>query len=180
MKVQQIFNNPSIVQMMSRWNDKQYIRLAKQKEANFCFLIKKVNIENEFDRKCLEELGPFDSGGVNEVYITMKLLTEGIKVFNVDRQNLEAMEKIDINILLSDYCQPFSTIVIEFPEDFSEKKLCQDVKPIFCVLHRPTEENILLGGVWNSTFQVCTFQFYKNTTIENNIEQYSNHDGGRN
>jgi hypothetical protein len=51
------------------------------------------------------------------------MLSEGPKVFAFDALACEALENFDLSVSTADYLQPFPTVVIELPEDYTKKRV---------------------------------------------------------
>ncbi len=58
-----------------------------------------------------------------ESYVMSHTLAEGPKVFTFDALTCEALENFDLSIATSDYLQPFPSVVIQLPEDFTRKRV---------------------------------------------------------
>jgi hypothetical protein len=68
-----------------------------------------------------------------ETLVMSRTLAEGPKVFNFDALTCEALENFDLSISTTDYQQPFPSVVIELPPDYSRKR----VVPFDAGLHSP-------------------------------------------
>lgn len=89
-----------------------------------------------------------------ECYLSAKILGEGPKVFCPDQMNLEAMENIEIGIELSDYNQPYPTMIVELPEKYLEEKVAYC--PQFDCKHTP----IMIGIHHDKEIMVCGIYFW--------------------
>jgi hypothetical protein len=58
-----------------------------------------------------------------EGYVTSRMLAEGPKVFAFDALTCEALENFDLNVATPDYLQPFPTVVIELPSDYTRQRV---------------------------------------------------------
>src|SRR3954471_21083241 len=57
-----------------------------------------------------------------ESYVTSRTVSEGPKVFAFsDSLTCEALEQFDLSITTTDYLQPFPSVVIELPDDYTRK-----------------------------------------------------------
>jgi hypothetical protein len=56
-----------------------------------------------------------------ESYVMSRMLSEGPKVFAFDALTCEALENFDLSVSAADYLQPFSSVVVELPEDYTRK-----------------------------------------------------------
>src|ERR1022692_3862611 len=57
-----------------------------------------------------------------ESYVMSRMLSEGPKVFAFDALTCEALENFDLNVSTADYLQPFPTVTIELPHDYTKKR----------------------------------------------------------
>ena len=57
-----------------------------------------------------------------ESYVVSRMLSEGPKVFAFDALTCEALENFDLSVSTADYMQPFPTVVIELPQDYTKKR----------------------------------------------------------
>jgi len=51
------------------------------------------------------------------------MLSEGPKVFAFDALTCEALENFDLSVSTADYLQPFPSVVIELPSDYTRKRV---------------------------------------------------------
>jgi hypothetical protein len=58
-----------------------------------------------------------------ESYVMSRMLREGPKVFAFDALTCEALENFDLNVSTADYLQPFPTVTIELPQDYTKKRV---------------------------------------------------------
>ena len=58
-----------------------------------------------------------------ESYVTSRMLREGPKVFAFDALTCEALENFDLSVPTADYLQPFPTVTIELPQDYTKKRV---------------------------------------------------------
>jgi hypothetical protein len=58
-----------------------------------------------------------------ESYVVSRMLSEGPKVFSFDALTCEALENFDLSVSTADYLQPFPTVVIELPQDYTKKRV---------------------------------------------------------
>jgi hypothetical protein len=52
-----------------------------------------------------------------------RTLAEGPKVFAFDALTCEALENFDLSVAAADYLQPFPSVVIELPADYTKKQV---------------------------------------------------------
>lgn len=58
-----------------------------------------------------------------ESYVMSRMLREGPKVFAFDALTCEALENFDLNLSTTDYLQPFPTVIVELPQDYTKKRV---------------------------------------------------------
>src|SRR5271165_3502167 len=58
-----------------------------------------------------------------ESYVMSRMLSEGPKVFAFDAVTCEALENFDLSVTTADYLQPFPSVVIELPADYTRKRV---------------------------------------------------------
>jgi len=58
-----------------------------------------------------------------ESYVMSRMVSEGPKVFAFDALTCEALENFDLSVPTADYLQPFPTVVIELPENYTKKRV---------------------------------------------------------
>jgi hypothetical protein len=58
-----------------------------------------------------------------ESYAMSRTLAEGPKVFAFDALACEALENFDLNVATADYLQPFPSVVVELPADYTRKRV---------------------------------------------------------
>src|SRR5271165_4388921 len=58
-----------------------------------------------------------------ESYVMSRMLSEGPKVFAFDALACEALENFDLSVSTADYLQPFPSVVIELPADYTKKRV---------------------------------------------------------
>jgi hypothetical protein len=68
-----------------------------------------------------------------ESYVMSRTLSEGPKLFTFDALTCEALENFDLSVSTADYLQPFPSVVIELPADYSQRR----VVPFEEGQHRP-------------------------------------------
>jgi hypothetical protein len=58
-----------------------------------------------------------------ESFVMSRTLAEGPKVFTFDALTCEALENFDLSVATADYLQPFPSVVIELPADYTRKRV---------------------------------------------------------
>jgi hypothetical protein len=58
-----------------------------------------------------------------EAYVMSRTLAEGPKVFAFDALTCEALENFDLSVATADYLQPFPSVVIELPENYTKERV---------------------------------------------------------
>jgi hypothetical protein len=111
------------------------------------------------------------------------VLVNGPKVFQPSCQNLEALEQMDLNVDFPSYVQPFQTVIIEFPEQYSKKMIvknfCQDPSfsptdehdPAYVILYHSPEKQILLVNVQFTSGSLYTTILWPRLGPETTLEQ---------
>jgi len=84
-----------------------------------------------------------------ESFVMSRMLTEGPKVFSFDAVTCEALENFDLNVSTADYMQPFPSVVIELPQDYTKKRVVPfdagNHAPDFVIVrHEPKAECVLV------------------------------------
>jgi len=84
-----------------------------------------------------------------ESFVMSRMLTEGPKVFSFDAVTCEALENFDLNVSTADYMQPFPSVVIELPQDYTKKRIVPfdsgNHAPDFVIVrHEPKAECVLV------------------------------------
>jgi hypothetical protein len=74
-----------------------------------------------------------------ESYVMSRTLAEGPKVFAFDALTCEALENFDLSVSTADYLQPFPSVVIELPADYTRKRVVGtgEVAEVFSDSGRP-------------------------------------------
>jgi hypothetical protein len=96
-----------------------------------------------------------------ESYVMSRTLAEGPKVFTFsDALTCEALENFDLNVATADYLQPFPSVVIELPQDYTEKRgvpFDQGTHvPDFVVARHEPEAGCVMVTMHLSSHQVLT------------------------
>lgn len=118
--------------------------------------------------------------------LEIQLLAEtfgcGPKVFEVGQLDFEMMMQTDVNISMSDYVQPFRTVVIQFPEAFCKNRTVDTLpgnnfpefhEPSFAILyHEPEHGMIVFGLFFSSATSIKTgFALEPDSCVEETIKQ---------
>jgi hypothetical protein len=96
-----------------------------------------------------------------ESYVMSRTLAEGPKVFTfADALTCEALENFDLNVPTADYLQPFPSVVIQLPEDYTRKRVVPfeagTHAPDFLVVRHEPEAGCLLVTAHLTSHQVLT------------------------
>ena len=138
-------------------------------------------------QKLQKVLDTLNLSAVLDLYCRAKVSMEGLKIFRPQADNLEALEQMEIRVKLDEYQQPFPSLVIEFPENYTNKKIVKNPlpglredsgiiaeethSPSFVIVHRdPGTKAILLCLYYNST-DVYTTVIYQNIDIEDSLDR---------
>lgn len=79
------------------------------------------NSMSQRSKDIVDALGSKSTMEMIEVFLASKIFSEGPKIFRPTLEQLEALEKMRLNISIDDFNMPFETIVIELPEAYYQK-----------------------------------------------------------
>lgn len=95
-----------------------------------------------------------------ELFVTAKMMAQGPKVFRPSMEQCLALAQMEPRFGCGDHKQPYPTMVVEFPERFSQLKggRCTDdlghegfFRPLFCIVHHaPEVPAIVCSTSWSS------------------------------
>lgn len=127
-----------------------------------------------------------------ETFLSAQVVGFGPKIYRPNKINCEALENTNLNITLEEYHQPFSTMVIELPENYSKDRLIPcvqagqvtDSNKIIPEKHEPElvviyfDENLkvmIVGIYYNSGQCVSTliWQKDKTATLQEMIDSFT-------
>jgi hypothetical protein len=95
-----------------------------------------------------------------ESYVMSRTLAEGPKVFTFDALTCEALENFDLSVATTDYLQPFPSVVIELPADYTKKRVVPfedgTHAPDFIVVRHEPEAGCVLVTMHLTSHQVLT------------------------
>jgi hypothetical protein len=95
-----------------------------------------------------------------ESYVMSRTLSEGPKVFAFDALTCEALENFDLSLPTADYLQPFPSVVIELPEDYTKKRVVPfdagQHAPDFVIVRHEPEAGCVLVAMHLTSHQVMT------------------------
>jgi hypothetical protein len=96
-----------------------------------------------------------------ESYVMSRTLAEGLKVFAFsDALTCEALENFDLSVGTSDYLQPFPSVVIELPADYTRKRVVPfeegNHSPDFLIVRREPDAGCVLVTMHLTSHQVLT------------------------
>jgi len=96
-----------------------------------------------------------------ESLVMSRTLAEGPKVFAFsDALTCEALENFDLNVSTGDYLQPFPSVVIELPEDYTKKRVVPFEEgshaPDFLIVRHEPEAGCVLVTMHLTSHQVLT------------------------
>jgi hypothetical protein len=95
-----------------------------------------------------------------ESYAMSRTLAEGPKVFAFDALTCEALENFDLSVPTADYLQPFPSVVIELPADYTKKRVVSFEEdshaPDFVVVRHEPEAGCVLLAMHLTSHQVLT------------------------
>src|SRR5262245_9100351 len=84
-----------------------------------------------------------------ESFVMSRTLAEGPKLFTFDALTCEALENFDLSVSTADHLQPFPSVVIELPADYTRKRAV----PFEEGSHAPDFVVVLIGDM-KSTVEV--------------------------
>ena len=95
-----------------------------------------------------------------ESYVMSRTLAEGPKVFAFDALTCEALENFDLSLSTADYLQPFPSVVIELPEDYTKMRVVPFERgthaPDFLIVRHEPEAGCVLMAMHMTSHQVMT------------------------
>jgi hypothetical protein len=95
-----------------------------------------------------------------ESYVMSRTLAEGPKVFAFDALTCEALENFDLSVSAADYLQPFPSVVVELPADYTRRRVVPfgegSHAPDFVVVRHEAEAGCVLLAMHLSSHQVLT------------------------
>ncbi len=95
-----------------------------------------------------------------ESYVTSRMLAEGPKVFAFDALTCEALENFELNVSTGDYLQPFPTVVIELPTDYTHRRMVSfgagTHAPDYTVVRHEPQAGCVLVTMHLTSHQVLT------------------------
>jgi hypothetical protein len=96
-----------------------------------------------------------------ESYVMSRTLAEGPKVFAfADALTCEALENFDLSVGTADYLQPFPSVVIELPDDYTRKRVVPFEEgshaPDFVIVRHEPEAGCVLVSMHLTSHQVLT------------------------
>jgi hypothetical protein len=95
-----------------------------------------------------------------ESFVMSRTLAEGPKVFAFDALTCEALENFDLSVSAADYLQPFPSVVIELPTDYTRKRVVPFEEgshaPDFVIVRHEPEAGCVLVTMHLTSGQVLT------------------------
>jgi hypothetical protein len=95
-----------------------------------------------------------------ESFVMSRTLAEGPKVFTFVALTCVALENFDLNVGTADYLQPFPSVVIELPDDYTKKRVVPFEEgshaPDFLVARHEPEAGCVMVTMHLSSHQVLT------------------------
>jgi hypothetical protein len=95
-----------------------------------------------------------------ESYVMSRTLAEGPKVFTFDALTCEALENFELSVSTTDYLQPFPSVVIELPPDYTKKRVVPFERgshaPDYVVVRHEPEAGCVLLAMHLTSHQVLT------------------------
>lgn len=102
-------------------------------------------------------LNPLVGGAYNAIgwYLLSSVFTNGPKVLRFKSDTMEALENYDLNFPVEDYHQPFETVIIDLPDNYSKNRLVMDAKSNFHPQTTGTPALAIVGKYNDMIFGVC-------------------------
>jgi hypothetical protein len=95
-----------------------------------------------------------------ESYVMSRTLAEGPKLFTFDALTCEALENFDLSVSTTDYQQPFPSVVIQLPGDYTRQRVVPfeagKHSPDFVIVRHEPKAGCVLIIVRMSSHQVLT------------------------
>jgi hypothetical protein len=95
-----------------------------------------------------------------ESYVMSRTLAEGPKVFAFDALACEALENFDLSVATTDYLQPFPSVVIELPPDYTRKRVVPfddgNHAPDFLIVRHEPDAGCVMIAMHMTSHQVLT------------------------
>jgi hypothetical protein len=95
-----------------------------------------------------------------ESYVMSRMLADGPKVFQFDAVTCEALENFDLSVATADYLQPFPSVVIELPQDYTRQRVVPfdagSHAPDFAIVRHEPEAGCVLITIHMTSDQVLT------------------------
>jgi len=152
-------------------------KLEENKNINIRIGEKGVEMSYNVRGLNLKEASAFlemvEGKGINaliEFYLEMKIIKYGPKILRLDteigKRNLEAAEQIDLNILVTDYFQPYETMILELPPSYYKTRIAECPQsgsthtPSMVVINYNTSLRYIIAGVYFDDAQVVTYLIY--------------------
>lgn len=157
-----------------------------QDRINMAFDAEKGMLELVVEPKLKELLKGSEFFELLEFYLTTRVFGGGPKVFKPTSQQLRLLGEMTLNVPFESYVQPFETMVIEYPDDFSETHIvditdkvcgCTEQRPLFSILH--WRDGCLLHSVYMSGMISLKSWWYPHPTHELEVwldKQYGDKD----
>jgi hypothetical protein len=85
-----------------------------------------------------------------ESYVMSRTLSGGPKLFTFDALTCEALENFDLNVATTDYLQPFPSVIVELPPNYTRKRVVpfeegSHAPDFLIVRHEPQAECVLVA-----------------------------------
>ena len=89
-----------------------------------------------------------------------RTLAEGPKLFAFDALTCEALENFDLSVATADYLQPFPSVVVELPADYTRRRVVPFEEgshaPDFVIVRHEPEADCVLVAMHLTSGQVLT------------------------
>jgi hypothetical protein len=154
---------------------------------NFDWL--KANLPLKLKYEFFTQCEIFGKPATLNITCMQNVLAYGPKVIRLKKLDFEILEKTDVNLHLCDYMQPFKTVVVELPEEYTNKHVVADPlkgtkditgimresnhKPVIAIVYFDKEIDLIILTVYannNDCYSILLGE--KELTIEDQIQKY--------
>lgn len=112
-----------------------------------------------------------------ELFLMSRVLGEGPKIFRPTAHQLRYLEQMTLNVRIEDFATPFTTTVVELPDDYRDTKVVPHSevasathRPDFAVLHHDKQHGFLLHSLTFDTVGVKSW--WRTRPDEEEIEEW--------
>lgn len=143
-------------------------RVDEKVDADFRF----TNIPYQEGQLLLQDCATRGMAHTVELYIMATVAGDGPRIYEAKQLDCEAMEQMHLKIPVEDYHQPFPTMIVKLPEDYSKKKIVPNASindlfkeldhfPRYIAIHHDPVARLLMLACHLSSGQVISKLFWK-------------------